>query len=77
MTFVPCQGKSACRDDGQRCRTCGRSLAEISTLRDLIGRLADLAIEQDYGNAEQYANHVAAKLQKVIAHRRDIPPTHA
>ncbi|MCB1773240.1 MAG: hypothetical protein KDI88_06455 [Gammaproteobacteria bacterium] len=68
--FAPCQGKTACRDDGQRCLTCGRSLAEIGALRGLIGQLADLAIENDYGNPGQYVEYVATRLQKVIAHRQ-------
>lgn len=71
MAFVPCQGKSACRDDGERCLVCGRSLHEVALLRDLIGRLADLAVVHNYANADQYAAYVAAKLEKVIAHRRD------
>ncbi|MET0015548.1 MAG: hypothetical protein ABW088_18000 [Sedimenticola sp.] len=68
--FVPCQGKSACRDDELRCLTCGRGLHEVDRLRQLMDQLATLAIEYDYENAEEYSNYVATKLQKSINHRR-------
>lgn len=69
--FEPCQGKSACRDDGTRCLTCGRGLAEIARLRDAIDALASLAIEQDYENSDAFAGYVARKLLKTIQHRRE------
>ena len=68
--FTPCQGKTACRDDGQRCLTCGRGFEEIARLRDLIDGLADLAMRQDYDNIETYAAYVAEKVAKKVRHRR-------
>jgi len=68
--FTPCQGKTACRDDGQRCLTCGRDFDEITRLRDLIDGLADLAIRQDYDNIEAFAAYVAEKVGKKVRHRR-------
>lgn len=68
--FTPCKGKTACRDDGQRCLTCGRGLDEITRLRDLIDGLAELAIQQDYDNVEEYAAYVAEKVGKKVRYLR-------
>ncbi len=68
--FVPCQGKTACRDDGEACLTCGRSLAEIQRLRAALEQLADLALEQDYQNVDEFSAYVMRKLEKIISHRR-------
>ncbi|NEX21119.1 hypothetical protein G3480_12485 [Thiorhodococcus mannitoliphagus] len=69
--FEPCQGKNACRDDGERCLTCGRELSEIARLRDAVDALANLAIEHDYDNSEAFAAYVARKLFKTINYRRE------
>jgi len=69
--FEPCHGKDACRDDGERCLTCGRSLSEIARLRACIDELATLALDADYENSEEYAAYVARKLLKTISHRRE------
>jgi hypothetical protein len=68
--FNPCKGKTACRDDGARCLTCGRSFAEIERTRALIDALAEFALQQDYENVEEFAAHVADKLVKKVRHRR-------
>jgi hypothetical protein len=68
--FTPCKGKSLCRDEGERCLTCGRTFAEITALREAIDQLATLAINYDYRNASDYSDYIARKLVKVIAHRR-------
>lgn len=69
--FKPCQGKTACRDDGEVCLTCGRSFAEIERTRSLIDALADLAVQQGYDNIEDFAAYVAGKVVKKVRHRRD------
>ena len=68
-TFTPCKGKTACRDDGERCLTCGRSFAEIEQTRSLIDALADFAIARNYDNIEEFAAYVAAKVAKKVKHR--------
>ncbi len=68
--FTPCKGKTACRDDGERCLTCGRRLAEIEQTRILIDALADYAVEQGYENIEEFAAHVTSKVVKKAKHRR-------
>lgn len=70
MAFLPCQGKTACRDDGQRCLTCGRTLEEVAWLRDLMDQLASMAIAFDYDNIDEFAAYIARKLPKMVAHRQ-------
>ncbi len=66
--FTPCQGKTACRDDGVKCLTCGRSLEEIVELRTLMDQLAALAVRYDYENVEEFGAYVARKLVKKVNH---------
>ncbi len=70
-TFTPCQGKTACRDDGTTCLTCHRSLAEIEATRMLIDTLADLALQYDYANVDEFADYVARKVGKKVQYRRE------
>lgn len=69
-TFTPCKGQTACRDDGERCITCGRGFAEIEQTRALIDALAAFAIQQDYENVDEFAAYVASKVVKKVNHRR-------
>jgi hypothetical protein len=69
--FTPCQGKTACRDDGLACLTCGRGLAEIDATRQLIDALAELALAQGYENVVDFCAYVAAKVEKKVQHRRE------
>jgi predicted Fe-S protein YdhL (DUF1289 family) len=69
-TFTPCQGKTACRDDGTSCLTCGRSLNEIEDTRRLIDDLAELAIAQQYENVGEFAAYVASKVENKVNYRR-------
>ncbi|MCU7938738.1 MAG: hypothetical protein KZQ64_09360 [gamma proteobacterium symbiont of Bathyaustriella thionipta] len=68
--FNPCQGKMACRDDGKRCLTCGRSFHEINQLRDLMSQLTALAIDYDYENINEYSTYIAQKLEQSIAYHQ-------
>jgi hypothetical protein len=68
-TFTPCQGKTACRDDGERCLTCGRGFTQIEQTRALIDALADFALDQGYENIEEFAAHVASKVVNKVKHR--------
>lgn len=70
-TFTPCQGKTACRDDGVTCLTCQRSLTEIEATRQLIDALAELALRHDYENVDEFAAYVARKVGKKVQHRRE------
>lgn len=68
--FKPCQGKTACRDNGEICLSCGRSLSEIEQLRSLIHGLTSLALEYDYENIDDFTQYIARKVQKSINHER-------
>lgn len=72
--FVPCKGKTACRDDGEQCLVCGRSFTEIARTRELIDALADLACAQGYANVDEFAAYIACKLEKKVRHRRESEP---
>ncbi len=69
--FVPCRGKEFCTDDEGRCRGCGRTLDEIARARDLVDGLAELAIEMNYSNVDEYVAYVAKKVQKKVKYRRE------
>lgn len=68
--FTPCKGKTACRDDGEQCLTCGRSFAEIARTRALIDALADFVCTQDYGNVDEFSAYVVSKIEKKVRSRR-------
>ena len=70
-SFTPCQGKTACRDDGQQCVTCGRSFEEIELTRRLIDGLAELAIGQGYDNLDEFAAYIAKKVVGKMNHRTE------
>jgi len=69
-TFTPCKGKTACRDDGASCLTCGRSFTEIEQTRALIDALAEFVCAQSYENVTEFTSYVAEKTIKKIKHRR-------
>lgn len=68
--FRPCQGKSACRDNGVLCLTCGRKLNEVMQLRELMQQLTSLALNYDYENVDEYADYIARKVAKMITYQR-------
>jgi hypothetical protein len=70
-SFNPCKGKTACRDDGEKCLTCGRNLAEIEQTRNLIDALAEFVYAQGYDNTGEFAAYVADKVEKKVRHRRE------
>jgi hypothetical protein len=70
-TFHPCQGKTACRDDGEKCLTCGRGFGEIEKTRNLIDALAEFVCERDYDNVNEFVAYVADKVEKKVRYRRE------
>lgn len=70
-SFTPCKGKTACRDDGAICLSCGRSFAEIEQTRNMIDAMAEFAITQGYDNVGEFAAYVADKVEKKVRHRRE------
>lgn len=72
-TFKPCMGKTACRDDGKQCITCGRSFDEIDQTRRLIDALAEFACTHGYDNIDEFAAYIAEKVKKKVKHRQKQP----
>lgn len=70
-TFTSCKGKTACRDDGAICLTCGRSFAEIEQTRNMIDALAEFVLAQGYDNVGEFAAYVADKVEKKVKYRRE------
>ncbi|MCG7985597.1 MAG: hypothetical protein JAY90_23030 [Candidatus Thiodiazotropha lotti] len=68
--FKPCQGKNACRDNGEVCLTCGRSIYEIEQLRRLMKDISSMALEYEYENIEEFVQYIARKVEKTIRHER-------
>ncbi len=64
--FRACLGKTACVEDGDRCRTCGRQLDEVYATRELIEKLAHFAVSHDYVNYDEFVAYVARKANAKI-----------
>jgi len=64
--FVACKGKTACQENEELCRTCGRTLDEIYGTRELIDRLCDFVQEMGYINSDTFIEYVANKAAKKI-----------
>ena len=73
--FTPCQGKNACRDNGEICLTCGRKLTEIEKLRELMKEITTLAVEYEYENVDDFTQYIARKVSKMIDYQRSNPIT--
>jgi len=69
--FTACLGKTACTEGGSHCRACGRSFEEIEETRRLVDALTGLALRLDYDNPEAFAEYVARRLAKKVAHARE------
>ncbi len=66
--FVRCMGKTACQENADGCRTCGRSLEEIYGTRALVDELAKFAQRMGYRNPEVFFQYVADKAGKKVAY---------
>lgn len=71
QSFRPCVGKTVCRDSGDVCLTCGRSLTEVARTRELIEQLTEFVMISDYVNVQEFADYVARKVVKKVAYRRE------
>lgn len=70
IQFNPCEGKNSCRDDGNVCLVCGRTLIEIEATRKLVDDLSELVINLDYENVEEFATYIATRIVKKVNHHR-------
>lgn len=69
-SFKPCVGRNACRDNGEVCLTCGRSLEEIVSTKQLVDNIFDFIQEMDYDNADEFMAYLGRKIGKKIAHAK-------
>lgn len=68
--FVACKGKTACQENDDECRTCGRSLKEIYGTRDLINELSDFVDKMGYINSDTFLEYIANKAAKKIRYQQ-------
>lgn len=67
--FTPCIGRTACRDDGERCLACQRTLTEIERSRAAIEVVTTFLEEMRYENPEQFLEHLSSKVLKKLKAR--------
>ena len=65
-TFNRCRGKMFCRDDGEKCLVCGRTLEEIAKTKALIADTAQAAVDLGYANFQEFLDYLAEKASKKI-----------
>lgn len=69
--FKPCINRTACTEDGERCRSCGRSHEEINAIRNITNQVADFILQREYSNSEEFLDYLVKKVShKLIARRR-------
>jgi len=66
--FNKCRGKMFCRDNGEKCMVCGRSMHEIVKTHEMMGAMAALAQELDYDNFQEFLDYLAEKSGAQVAH---------
>ena len=67
-SFKPCVNRNACNDDGERCRSCGRSLDEIVKTRELVDTVFSFIQELDYDNSDEFMGYLSRKIAKKLTH---------
>jgi predicted Fe-S protein YdhL (DUF1289 family) len=63
-TFKPCVSRSACTEDGEHCRGCGRSHQEINAVRAQVTQLSEFIRLMEYDNPEDFLNWLQGKVLK-------------
>ena len=64
--FRPCVNRTACTEDGERCRACGRTHEEIAAIRSLTGQVSEFLIAMEYENSEEFLDYLKAKALKKL-----------
>ena len=62
--FKPCVSRTACTEDGEACRGCGRSHAEINAVRAQVQQLSAFMQQMDYQNPEAFLRWLHRKVLK-------------
>ncbi len=71
MQFNACQGKDNCTEGGTHCEGCGRSHEEIARTRELIGTVANYALQMEYENYQEFTAFIADKAAKKVSFQRE------
>lgn len=67
-TFKPCINRNACNDDGERCRSCGRSLDEIVKTKAIVDSVFNFIREMNYDNSDEFMDYLSRKIAKKLKH---------
>jgi hypothetical protein len=69
--FKPCISRLACTEGGTHCKSCGRPIDHVNRTRQVIEDLAQLVIDADYANFEEFLEYVQSKAKKKVYARRE------
>lgn len=64
--FKPCVSRTACTEDGDRCRACGRSHEEISAVRLITNQVTEFVQQMGYENSEEFLDYLKKKVGKKL-----------
>lgn len=69
--FKPCVGRLACAEGITHCMSCGRPIDHVVRTRQVVNDLAELIMDADYDNVEEFLEYIVSKTKKKINHRRE------
>lgn len=64
--FKPCVSRTACTDDGERCRACGRTHEEINAVRNITNQVTEFVQQMGYENSDEFLVYLAKKVGKKL-----------
>ena len=65
--FKPCVSRTACTEDGEFCRGCGRSHVEINAVRTQVAQMAEFIRQMEYDNPQEFLQWMQGKVLKRLA----------
>ncbi len=66
--FNPCKGREECKELGDRCITCGRSLDEIARTKLLVDEVFGFIQQMGYENGDEFMAYLQRKISKKLKH---------
>jgi hypothetical protein len=64
--FKACVSRTACTEDGDRCRACGRSHEEINAVRAITNQVTEFIQQMDYENSDEFIEYLGKKVVKKL-----------
>ena len=64
MKFKPCI--SECTRTDEYCNGCGRSLEEITEIKQLVNNMVKFAVKMKYDNPDDFINAISKSLRKKL-----------